>query len=316
MTSSSTDLVLYRGDLVTRASQVVSLHPSERRRRAVAAAKAKDAAALWEVTEAYLTTHGTAGARVSRSTLANYNRAVRSFVAYATTNAVGLLNPANDAGAMYLRHLEVTQAPATVRVKLAGARMLYKALRWTGATSTDPFADAKPGRDLTAAWEKRQPYTEEETGRLLKAADPRMRVLLLLCGHGGLRIAEALDLVWSDVDLSGRSLMVQNGKGGKTRRVALSRSLVDALGALEGREGLVIGNTAQAARKRLATLCRRASVDNKGFHALRHYAGTRLVREGRSLDDAARHLGHASIETTRVYAKWADEGLRDTLGEW
>ncbi|MFC4485854.1 tyrosine-type recombinase/integrase, partial [Cupriavidus campinensis] len=102
----------------------------------------------------------------------------------------------------------------------------------------------------------------------------------------------------------------------KTRRVALSRSLVDALGALEGREGLVIGNTAQAARKRLATLCRRASVDNKGFHALRHYAGTRLVREGRSLDDAARHLGHASIETTRVYAKWADEGLRDTLGEW
>jgi integrase/recombinase XerC len=57
-------------------------------------------------------------------------------------------------------------------------------------------------------------------------------------------------------------------------------------------------------------------VPNRGFHSLRHYAGTRLVREGHSLDDTAHHLGHASIETTRVYAKWSDDGLRKSLGNW
>lgn len=302
---------------MTRASQSASLHPEELRRRAVKAAGEKDAAALWALTEAHLTMHGTSGARVSPHTLRMYREAVRSFVAYATENAVNLLTPGVNVGALYLRHLEAEgKSAATVRVKLAGARALYKALRWAGATTADAFADAKAGRDKTPAWEKRQPYTEDETARLLDAADARMRALLLLCGHGGLRIAEALALDWADVDVSARVLTVRNGKGGKTRRVTLSRSLGAALEALGHREGPVIGGGADAARERLHWLTLRAKVDNKGFHALRHYAGTRLVREGRSLDDAARHLGHASIETTRVYAKWADDGLRDALNDW
>ncbi len=54
----------------------------------------------------------------------------------------------------------------------------------------------------------------------------------------------------------------------------------------------------------------------KGVYALRHYCGTRLVREGGDLEMAARHLGHASIKTTRIYIKWSDEGLKKAVGEW
>ena len=58
-----------------------------------------------------------------------YREAVRSFIAYATENAVDLLRPGKNVGALYLRHLEAQgYAPATVRVKLAGARALYQAL--------------------------------------------------------------------------------------------------------------------------------------------------------------------------------------------
>lgn len=317
MTPPGTALELHRGDLVARAAHLAGLHPEELRRRAAVAARDKDPDALWALTEAYLTTHGAAGARVSRHTLRTYGQAVRSFVAYATDHAVNVLNPGANVGSLYLRQLEADgRCAATVRVRLAAGRALYRALRWTGATTADAFADARAARDPTAAWDKRQPYTEEETQRLLKRADARMRVLLLLCGHTGLRITEALTLEWADVDLSARALTVQHGKGGKARQVNLSRSLVAALEVLPGREGPVIGGGADAARERLYWLCRRAGVTNKGFHALRHYAGTRLVHEGHSLDAAARHLGHASIETTRIYAKWADDGLREALDKW
>lgn len=319
MTTPGTALELHRGDLVARAAHLAGLHPEELRRRAAVAARDKDAATLWALTEAYLTTHGAAGARVSPHTLRTYGQAVRSFVTYATDHAVNVLSPGANVGSLYLRQLEADgRCAATVRVRLAAGRALYRALRWTGATTADAFADTKAARDLTAAWDKRQPYTEEEAARLLDHADARMTALLLLCGYTGLRIGEALRLDWADVDLSARALTVQHGKGGKTRRVNLSGSLVAALEALAGREGPVIGGgaDADAARERLHWLCKRAGVVNKGFHALRHYAGTRLVREGHSLDANARHLGHASIETTRIHAKWADDGLREALDEW
>jgi len=51
-------------------------------------------------------------------------------------------------------------------------------------------------------------------------------------------------------------------------------------------------------------------------HSLRHSAGTRLYAETGDLETTARHLGHAKLETTRVYAKWSDRRLRETIGRW
>ena len=53
----------------------------------------------------------------------------------------------------------------------------------------------------------------------------------------------------------------------------------------------------------------------KGVHALRH-AGTRLYAETRDLEATARHLGHSKLETTRIYAKWSDRQLHETIGRW
>jgi len=40
------------------------------------------------------------------------------------------------------------------------------------------------------------------------------------------------------------------------------------------------------------------------------------VREGASLETAARLLGHTHIETTRVYVKWSDDSLPSSIGQW
>lgn len=113
---------------------------------------------------------------------------------------------------------------------------------------------------------------------MLQAADPHMRAVLLLCAHGRLRVREALDLEWADVRLDARELTVRRGKGGKQRRV-VGKSLAAALGAVNV-EKRVVGGSYPAAVERLQRLCARTGVLCRGHHALRHYAGTRLTREG------------------------------------
>ncbi|MDV6373621.1 tyrosine-type recombinase/integrase [Deinococcus arenicola] len=197
----------------------------------------------------------------------------------------------------------------------AAARALYKALRWAGVTALDPFSDTTAAKDRTAAWDKRQPYLEEEVQALLASRGLRDRALILLCAHGGLRIMEALALTWGDIQ--GNALAVRRGKGGKGRRVTCSGTLPTALEAWCEVDGTpsrqIIGASQTAARERLRALYKRANAPYRGGHAFRHYAGTRLHT---TLENAARHLGHVSIETTRIYAKWVDRSLKDKLARW
>lgn len=312
-------LVPYTGDTLSRARRWTDLKDDELRRRAIEAARDKDGDALWSLTEAHLTVYGPAGAKTSPHTLRAYRRGVSTYLTYANTRAVSLLHPTRDAGPTFLREREAAgKSPATVRSELAAVRLLYRALRWSGATNADPFTDAKPAPDKTAAWDKRHPYSETEVRALVDAAEPTIRALVLLGAHAGLRINEALALEWPDIDLGIGIVRVRHGKGGKARGVALSDTLSGALKQLtpRGPERELFRFSDVAARKRLKVLCRRAGVDYKGFHALRHYAGTRLVREGFSLDDAARHLGHSTLETTRIYAKWSDDNLKRGIGRW
>jgi len=309
-------LDLYRATSLDRARNWNDLEAGERIRRAVVACRDQDREALWSLTEAYLVLNGSSGTATSPRTLKAYRWAVDRFLTYAGEQAFNLLSPRSGEGVRFIRTVEAAGlSPASVRVQLAGVRLFYSALRWAEATQVSPFADVKAVRDKTAAWDKRSPYSDNEVLALLELADARMRALLLLCAHGGLRISEALALKWEDVRLNGAELVVRFGKGGKQRRVVLGQSLIQALEGVQS-EGAVIGGSYPAAVERLRRLCTRAAVPYRGYHALRHYAGTRLTREGASLDDVARHLGHSVLETARIYAKWSDDALRRRVSDW
>ena len=310
------DLVPFAAAPLDRAHTLGRLPEEERRRRAVEACRDKDAAALWALTEAYVVLHGERGAGISPNTLKAYRSSVESFVTWATNQAVNLLR-AKPADALHFVRAQEGQGlkPATLRVRLAGARMLYKALRWAEATEARPFDDVRGAKDHTAPWDKRQPYSEDEMAALLAVAPARDQALLLLCGHAGLRISEALGLTWADVNLPDRALHVR-GKGAKNRRVTIGETLAAALVKLERSGPTVIGGRYDSANARLARLCMKASVTCRSHHALRHYSGTRLVREGATLEDVARHLGHSQLETTRIYTHWAADGLTKRLLNW
>jgi len=328
----TTALTSYSGGGVDRARAWATMPDDERRRRAVEACHTHDTTLLQEIADAWLTLHGQAGATVSPHTRVSYRRGVAVLVkAWREQN---LLHPQADAGALWLREMEDTGLkPATVRARLAGARALYAALRWCKATDANPFTDARPARDKTAAKDKRAPYEQDELTALLAALDETARtatpaartmahydkVLVLLGAHAGLRASEMMDLHWSDVDLLRRRVVVQHGKGGKRRQVIMSSSLAAALTAIppEMRGVYVLPYRSRgAAWYRLKRLTDQAGINAHGLHRLRHSAGTRMMRETNNLQEVAELLGHAQLDTARVYAQWADQTQRETVGKW
>jgi len=160
--------------------------------------------------------------------------------------------------------------------------------------------------------EKRDRYSDEELGFLLEEADPRERVILLLGADAGLRASELVGLAWADVDLPGQTLVVRAGKGGKRRSVGMTERLTEALVALGigAEEERVIAVGRGRLHVIVGSLCRRAGVEARGVHALRHSCGSRLHRATKDLVLTARHLGHASTTPTELYAKLDDRDYR------
>jgi len=328
----TTALVLAQGKGVGRARTWATMPDDERRRRAVEACHTHHTAALQEITDAWLTLYGRAGATVSPHTRLSYRRGVA--VLSAAWRQENILHPSRDAAALWLREMEaIGLKPATVRARLAAARALYAALRWCEATDANPFTDARPAKDTTAAKDKREPYSPHELQAILHVLDEEIatatpaaqtmgrydKVLILLGAHAGLRAAEMMQLRWDDVDLSGRGIIVRKGKSGKRRGIVMSSSLAAALEAIPPamRDEFVLPYRSRtSAWTRLRNLSARAGIKHYGLHRLRHAAGTRMMRETNNLQEVAELLGHAQLDTARVYAQWANDTQRKTVGEW
>ena len=298
-----------------------------RRRRVMEAAQTHDADTLLSLADAWLTLHSRRKAATSPLTRESYRQGIRALLT--AWQHVDLLKADGDAAALWLDALvgkdTKPAAPSTITRYRAAGRTLYMALRWAEATTADPFKDTRVATDPTPAWEKRFPYEEDELRQLILFSHGADRALILLGAHAGLRVSEMLALRWDDIDLGRKHLVVRHGKGGKRRTVSLSRSLLETLKDLRESGERFVGERAGyvlpygapiSARRRLGLVCEQAGVAPRGIHSLRHAAGTRVVRETGSLEEAAHHLGHVSIETTRVYAKWSNKTLQATVGEW
>lgn len=311
----------FTSSITDRTQTWISLPPGDLKRNAARAARDRDPLELWSLTESWLCTYGKAGARVSPKTLESYEVGVRQVLTAAS--AINLLEPPRDWGAGYVRTLEdpkrvpKAMSASSVRVRLAAARALWSALRWSGATQSDPFEFVHPAKDPTPAWEKRQPYQQSQLEALLDSAEPRERLILLLGGHAGLRIAESCALLPEDISVEQRQLRVQHGKGGKARTVNLSKRLCEALLEYPMQRGVaILGIAPHGARYALRRLCLSAGVPYSATHPLRHASGTRLYSQTKDLETVARHLGHANLETSRVYAKWSDQALKRAVEDW
>jgi len=147
-----------------------------------------------------------------------------------------------------------------------------------------------------------------------RRTDRRTWTLTLLLLDTGLRIAEALSLERSRIDLDQMTLIVV-GKGNKERMVPFSvelrKVLYRWLKAPHGRStryafssfaGLPL-TTRNAAREITTLAVRTGVVTHIHPHLLRHQFAATYMRRGGELYRLSRLLGHTSVSTTQMYLR-------------
>ena len=115
-------------------------------------------------------------------------------------------------------------------------------------------------------------------------------------------------------------MVIAAGKNRRERQLPLPQRIGEAIAAylkagrpasicrsLFLRHTVPVGTpiTTHIVRDTIRRACARVGIlpPRAGPHALRHTAATRMVNRGASLGEIAEVLGHASVESTAIYAK-------------
>ncbi|MFN3267241.1 MAG: tyrosine-type recombinase/integrase [Deinococcales bacterium] len=324
-----------------------------RKREAVRAAHDQDIDTLLELTNHYLTLKSARKAQTSEATRRLYAVAIARFLEYCAgqnSQRLELTRLESDDIELWLVGLQASGIkPSSIGTYLNGVRTLYRALVWAKATAHNPAAEVKAPKDPTPAHLKKSALSPGLYRELVKASsekydpdDPRRSrdaLLLALGGSGGLRAKEIVGLNTTDIELPLKRLIVQSGKGGKRRVIPLSSELLNLLKHwLEVRKSLeILGEIPDTESALLVSISRNQSHGRRlttdgarfiakgyylaaglpsemfGLHTLRRTAGTHLYRATRDLHVVADVLGHASVNTSAIYAKMDMDVRREAL---
>jgi integrase len=155
----------------------------------------------------------------------------------------------------------------------------------------------------------------ERDGLAPQSAIAALRLLI----HTGCRRGEILDLVWDEVDLINKQLVLADSKTGR-KRIPISDAAVEVLQQLSksSTSGFVIkgtrpGGKLQGIEKIWQRVRRAAALEEVRLHDLRHSFASAAIRQGIPLSTVGALLGHKDLTTTQRYAHHAEDQLREAL---
>ena len=184
---------------------------------------------------------------------------------------------------------------------------------------------------------KRKYLTEEEIGKVRKAAKQKSKhkhrndTLILMMFRHGLRVSEAVDLQWEQINFKHKQLHVVRRKNGKPATHPLDEITLRALGQLkkdqlekykskkdypetsylfvtdEGKRIAV-----RTAHHIVAQAGKRADLPfTISPHMLRHSTGFYLANEGADTRIIQDYMGHANIQNTVIYTELNANRFKD-----
>lgn len=276
---------------------------------------------------------------LSPRTVVGYLQEIRSFALWfqkqnAQELAPAILTPIDVRN--YRAYLiDAKQMPASINRKLMAIRAYGQWGISTGEIQTNPASAIHTMREQNHApkWlDKRQQaklLREVERDLAIVRTYParvranRDRLIIVLLMHAGLRVSELCHLRARDLQVSEKAGRVNVlGKGMKVRIVPLNAEVRFALKTWKETLGIAIAPvdyifvgdgglgciTRQGVHAMIAEYGRRAQVPVSP-HTLRHTFAKNLIDAGIPLDQVAMLLGHARLETTRIYTMPGERDL-------
>ena len=175
--------------------------------------------------------------------------------------------------------------------------LLSKAIEWGKFFGDNPARKVKLLREDN----KRLRFlSTDEIHRLLSAADPRLKPIVIAALHTGMRRGELKGLAWKNVDLGIGIVYVLNTKSGKPRELPMDSTLRELLRTLPktGEKVLDCSNL----RKLYEQAVKDAKLEDVNFHTLRHTFASHLAMAGVDIKTIQELLGHQTFEMTLRYA--------------
>ncbi len=159
----------------------------------------------------------------------------------------------------------------------------------------------------------------DEVVKILDKTEPFYRAFFLALFISGLRMNEARQLRWQDVDFKNRILRSKQ-KGGSYKILPISDLLITSLKAIKKDEypadRFIFYNEKSEkpigqVRKALARACKAAGIERHVYpHLFRHSVATFLMGENFSMRKLQNYMGHSKIGTTEFYTHVNVDDLR------
>jgi len=198
--------------------------------------------------------------------------------------------------------------PATLNRELAVVRRMFNvAISWE-------LADRNPASHMKRLPERNMRLrflTSEEAGRLVAAAVPHLRPILLVALNTGARLSELLTLKWTEVDFASGTVSFLDTKSGRRRDVRMNRIVEETIGEMERTSDAVFtynGKAIRSVKTAFRTARARAGIAaDFRFHDMRHTFASHAVMAGVDLRTLQEILGHQSYQMTLRYAHLAKD---------
>lgn len=146
--------------------------------------------------------------------------------------------------------------------------------------------------------------------RILESKNKRDYAIVTLLAYSGMRISEALDIKFNDINLTAGEILVRYGKRKKQRLVIINDKIINSIKEyLKQRESqknknsefLFISRASDKVDRTVINKLFNQYSDNITPHSLRHFFCSYALENGWSTYEVASQVGHSNIHTTMLY---------------
>ena len=231
------------------------------------------------------------------------------------------VNPENGRLDIWLQSINELKA-STVNARLAAISHL---IEWIGHHVPEHIIRPRKGKQIPKILSNSELKSVRTAA--FNSENPIAHLIVTLLLETGIRVSELCGLNIHDVDFKDKSARVVGGKGNKDRMVLYTEQTADVLNCwlalrnkiiLVDEDALLVNSkgkriTPRGIQKLMDRIAEDANISKKRLspHVLRHNFATGLLERGADIVSIQRLLGHANIQTTRVYLEINDQTLRE-----